>query len=149
MGAVVTGHVAAVGVSPADASQAGGRGCTRIRDAVVAKIAEQAATEVTAVAGGRRRLAGLAPGRRDRPQVRVTVLESLVTAHIAAALTYPTSLRDSTSQIRRHVTDRVQELTGMRVGAMDVTVTALVPTYSTAPGETADPADPTDPTGRD
>lgn len=140
MGAAVTGQAAAAGTLPAGASLAGSRGCTRIRDAVVAKIAEQAATEVIAVAGGRRRLAGLAPGLRDRPQVRVTVLESLVTAHIAAALTYPASLRDSTSRIRRHVTDRVQELTGMRVGAVDVAITALVPGYSTALGKTTDPA---------
>jgi uncharacterized alkaline shock family protein YloU len=142
MGTVVTGQSAAEAVPSAGASPAGSRGYTRIRDAVVAKIAEKAAAEVAAVVGGQRRLAGLPFGSRDRPQVRVTVLDSLVTAYVAAALTYPTSLRDSTSRIRRQVMDRVEELTGMRVGAVDVAVTALVPRDTAAPREAAVPGDP-------
>ena len=132
-----------------------GRGQTHIRDTVVAKIAEQAASEVAAVVGGQRRLAGVPLGHRDRPRVSVTVLDSLVTAHVAAALTYPTALRESTSRIRQHVTDRVQELTGMRVGAVDVAVTTLVPRQaaglgdSTAPTAPAAHSAPTDPAGED
>ncbi len=41
-------------------------------------------------------------------------------------MAYPAPLREVTRQVRAHVAQRVRELTGMRVGAVDVAVTALV-----------------------
>ncbi|HLI37303.1 MAG TPA: Asp23/Gls24 family envelope stress response protein [Streptosporangiaceae bacterium] len=104
----------------------GERGRTRIDETVVEKIAAAAAGEVDAVAGCRRRVLGVRFGQLGQVRVRATVRGSLVTAEVAAAVAYPAPLREVTRQVRAHVAQRVRELTGMRVGAVDVAVTALV-----------------------
>src|SRR5579875_1165997 len=104
----------------------GERGRTRIGETVVEKIAAAAAGEVAAVAGSRRRVLGVPYGQLGQVRVRATVRGSLVTAEVAAAVIYPAPLREVTRKVRARVTERVQELTGKHVGAVSVTVTALV-----------------------
>lgn len=108
----------------------GERGRTRIDAAVVEKIAAVAAGEVEAVAGGRRRVLGVPLSRLGQVRVRATVRGSRVTVEVVAAVTYPAPLREVTRQVRHQVTQRVQDLTGLRVSVVDVAVTALVTGYS-------------------
>ncbi|MEU6737464.1 DUF6286 domain-containing protein [Streptomyces physcomitrii] len=93
------------------------RGATEVADRVVRKIAERAASEaVTATKTARK----VSLSRRGR------------TAHLAleVRLPYPSDLPESGELIRRHVTGRTEELTGIRVPSTRVTVARLA-----TPGE--------------
>jgi uncharacterized alkaline shock family protein YloU len=42
------------------------------------------------------------------------------------SVVWPASVRSVTREVRRHVTDRVHELTGLRVAEVDIAVPTLV-----------------------
>lgn len=94
---------------------------------VVQKIASQAAGEVS-VAGGRSGgLMGIG-ARTDlaaRPPVDVHLSGGVAAISVRVGISYPTSLRQATSDVRRHVMQRVQELTGIDVRRVDVDVAWL------------------------
>lgn len=94
---------------------------------VIEKIAGQAASEIAAAHGRSGGVLGL--GATDDPQARPTVDAELSdrTADLAVAvgIAYPGSIRRAVEQIRRHVGNRVEELTGVEVRRIDVDVTHL------------------------
>ena len=98
------------------------RGDIRIPDRVLTRIARRAAEEVDGVVEVRRR--GTAPWQ---DAARATVEGDLAVVSLNVAVTYPTPIRTLTERLRRHVADRVHELTGLTVDHVDIDVTALVP----------------------
>jgi uncharacterized alkaline shock family protein YloU len=103
---------------------AAARGSLRIADRVVAKIAAQAAGEVLSVAPG----ADLVPRGAD-PHASVSVRKSAVrdTARLrlTVELGYPVDIGAVCRGVRRHVTDKVEALTGMDVPEVAVEVERL------------------------
>ncbi|MDS1271958.1 Asp23/Gls24 family envelope stress response protein [Lipingzhangella sp. LS1_29] len=100
-----------------------GRGTTTIRERVVAKVARQAVAE----RAESRELAGFLGRLRDGQAagVRVRLSGNVVTVWLRLALAYPVPLRHAVGQVRGHVRDRVQELTGLSVRRVDIEVTRL------------------------
>lgn len=98
------------------------RGDIRIPDRVLTRIATRAAEEVDGVVAVRRR--GTARWKND---ARATVAGDLAVVSLNVTVTYPTPIRTLTERLRRHVADRVHQLTGLTVDHVDIDVTALVP----------------------
>ncbi len=96
------------------------RGALRIADRVVAKIAAQAAGEALSDAPG----AELVPGDA-RPHATVSVRKDTARLRLALELGYPTDIGAVCGSVRRHVTGRVEELTGMAVPEVAVEVERL------------------------
>lgn len=96
------------------------RGALRIADRVVAKIAAQAAGEVLADAPG----ADLVPGDA-RPHASVSVRKDTARLRLALELGYPANIGAVCGTVRRHVTGRVEALTGMDVPEVAVEVERL------------------------
>ncbi|WP_063731907.1 hypothetical protein [Streptomyces sp. RTd22] len=94
-------------------SEPGGRGATRIADRVVAKIASRAAREAL----------GSGPGLL--PYAAVAVRAGAARVRVAVELGYPSDMGAQCAAVRRHVTTRVGELTGMEVPEVAVTVERL------------------------
>lgn len=111
----------------ADSMPAAQRGRLIMSARVVEKIAGQAASEVS-VAGGRSGgLLGIG-ARTDlaaRPPVDVHLSGGIAAISVRVGISYPMSLRQATSDVRRHVVQRVQELTGIEVRRVDVDVAWL------------------------
>ena len=105
------------------------RGRTRIADRVVEKIAARAVAEVDNATGVARqalgvRLGSAGPDRAARVDAEVD--GGVVTVRTSMAVRWSASVRTVTRQVRAHVTDRVQSLTGLRVEQVDIDVTSLV-----------------------
>ncbi|WP_031522981.1 Asp23/Gls24 family envelope stress response protein [Streptomyces sp. NRRL F-5123] len=100
------------------------RGALRIADRVVAKIAAQAAGEVLTDAPG----ADLVP-RDARPHASVSVRKDTARLRLTLELGYPANIGAVCGTVRRHVTGRVESLTGMDVPEVAVDVERL---HSTA-----------------
>jgi uncharacterized alkaline shock family protein YloU len=99
------------------------RGSLRIADRVVAKIAAQAAGEVLSGAPG----AELVP-KDATPHASVSVRKGARDAarlRLTLELGYPADIGTVCGTVRRHVTDRVQALTGMDVPEVAVEVERL------------------------
>lgn len=109
----------------------GQRGRLVVKDRVVERIAEQAATETAGVvhhASGLAKVTG-----RDLPRTDVTIAGTHVRAHVEIAVAFPQSLPAVAAAVRDHVTAQLTTLAGLTVGAVDVSVPAIVP----APTDTA------------
>lgn len=109
------------------ATTAGGE--ITIVDPVLAKIAGIAARRVDgvhALGGGAERVLGNvreAVGSRDLGQgVRVTVEDDAVTASVTIVVDYPAPLHEVAAEVRAAVTSAIDELAGMRVEAVNVSV---------------------------
>lgn len=104
------------------------RGTLTIADSTVERIAAHAVTEVDGVGGAAGRVLGVAVGGEtlDR-SAKVTAAVTAGTATLAVRLSigYPRPVRKTTETTRDHLTRRVEELTGLRVARVDITVTAL------------------------
>lgn len=96
------------------------RGSLRIADRVVAKIAAQAAGEVLHDAPG----AELVP-RDSRPHASVSVRKDTARLRLTLELGYPADIGAVCGSVRRHVTTRVEELTGLGVPEVAVEVERL------------------------
>ncbi len=103
------------------------RGQTRIHDRVVQRIVSVSAAEVSGTGGTRRRVLGVAVSGAERPVAQADVNGSVVTARVSLSMGYPSPVREIAAQVRGHVAQRVEELTGLRVAEVDVVVEALVP----------------------
>jgi uncharacterized alkaline shock family protein YloU len=99
---------------------AGDRGALRIADRVIAKIAAQAAGEVLADTPG----SGLVP-RDVRPHASVSVRKDTARLRLTLELGYPANIGAVCGTVRRHVTGRVEALTGMDVPEVAVEVERL------------------------
>jgi uncharacterized protein (TIGR02611 family) len=105
------------------------RGTTTIADAVVAQITGEAAHEVEGVhttgAGVRHGLAELGVGNRRTHGVEVEVGTREAAADIETVLDYGVSVPRVTQELRDHVKDRVERLTGLEVVEVNVVVSDL------------------------
>jgi uncharacterized alkaline shock family protein YloU len=96
------------------------RGSLRIADRVVAKIAAQAAGEALSDAPG----ADLVP-REASPHATVSVRKDTARLRLSLELGYPADLGSVCGAVRRHVTSRVEALTGMTVPEVAVEIERL------------------------
>ena len=96
------------------------RGSLRIADRVVAKIAAQAAGEALSAAPG----AELVP-RDASPHATVSIRKDIARLRLTLELGYPADLGSVCGAVRRHVTSRVEALTGMTVPEVAVEIERL------------------------
>lgn len=112
-----------------DRAEASVRGDLLVADRVVQKIAGIAAGEVRGVVStgsGVDQLLG-----RKYPHADATIAGSRARIQIDIAVAWPYPLSQVSSQVRDHVTDRVNDLVGLTVDAVDVTVSKVV--HASAP----------------
>ena len=108
--------------APDAAAEMRRRGRLVLADRVVQKIASQAAAEVAATAG---RSGGFLGIRAEtdagaRPRVDVTLSVDSADLSLAVGIAYPGSIRRATQELRDHVTERVETLTGVDVRRVDI-----------------------------
>ena len=121
------------GADPTGTDDPGRRGSLTIADRVVEKVAAQAVTEVDLATGAPRTVLGRTllgrapepdPDRPARAQAHVD--GRLVTVAVTLAVQWPAPVRQVAEQVRRHLTSRIGELTGLQVAQVDVDVPTLV-----------------------
>lgn len=103
------------------------RGRLVLAERVIEKIAGQAATEVASTAGRSGGFLGIgaADDATARPKVDVTLSAESADLALSVGIAYPGSIRRATQELREHVTERVEALTGVDVRRVDVDVTFL------------------------
>jgi uncharacterized alkaline shock family protein YloU len=112
-------------------------GLIRVGDEVVAKIAARAAAEISDAGAAATRVLGRAVPGAGRLGGRGTDLDALpkATADVDGSLAYvtlelsvrwPASVPQVAGQVRAHVRDRVQQLTGLTVPEVQIAVADLV-----------------------
>lgn len=109
------------------------RGRTTVPAKVVARIAEQCAFEVASVGSNAGGVLGIG-ARRDfatRPRAEAEIYGSIVVLRLNVGIAFPTTLRDALKELREHVAARVEQLSGLEVGRIDVQISWL---NSTATG---------------
>lgn len=109
-----------------------GRGATTIADGVVAKIAGIAAKDIPgvyALGGGAARMMGSlrdAVGQKDLTQgVSVEVGQTQVAVDITLVVDYPHPLQKVADDVRDAVFGAVEDLVGMEVAEVNITVTDI------------------------
>ncbi|GAA2367591.1 hypothetical protein Cme02nite_28670 [Catellatospora methionotrophica] len=120
--------------SPAHADSASAAtGAIHISEDVIAKLASQAAGELPDVGGphGLARLPGadIIGGKADltrRPKAVAHLDGGRADLELAVSVRWPASLPEVTTTLRDHVRARVEQLTGLPVGAVDIEVTDLL-----------------------
>jgi uncharacterized alkaline shock family protein YloU len=111
--------------APADAAV---RGRLDVSPRAVERIVAAAAGEVHGVGGSVHRVLGQALGSADpdsRPRAKVTVAGELVTAEVSMSVAWPEPVPEVAGRVRDRVALRLDRLAGLRLGYVDVTVTAL------------------------
>jgi uncharacterized alkaline shock family protein YloU len=115
-----------------------------VRDDVVAKIAACAAVEIPDAGAAATRVMGRAIPGGGRLGLRATDLEALPKTKaeidgnsaflsVELSIRWPASVTDTTAQVRQHVRERVQELAGLTVAEVDITVADLATTIAPPP----------------
>lgn len=134
----MTGAVQQTGPQPAGSTSAVAepdsrppvRGAIHIGQDVVAKVAAQAASELPDVGGashGMGRLpGGSAPDLGRRPKVTAHVDGTQAYLDLVVSVRWPASVSQATSALRGHLHERVRELTGFQVRAVNIEVADLV-----------------------
>lgn len=111
------------------------RGITDIAPVVFEKLAIRAASEVPGVVGevrtGVQRLLPWAPGSPAGANVELG--DDDVALDLTFNVAYPEPVRRVADEVRRHVTERIQSLTGRTVRSIDVTVPELTAPLRRAP----------------
>jgi uncharacterized alkaline shock family protein YloU len=111
-------------------------GLISIADQVVTKIAATAAAENPDAGAAVARMLGRAVPGAGHMGVRGTDLDALpkttveidgskAFVHLEISVRWPASVPEVTGQVRRHVRDRVGELTGLQVEEVDIVVSDL------------------------
>ncbi|MGF7237381.1 MAG: Asp23/Gls24 family envelope stress response protein [Frankia sp.] len=113
------------------------RGRLVITDRAVARIATAVATEIEAVANSRSgrgssRRAGRKAPHQPRAGARVDGQD--VRVSLSVSLRYPAAVAAICDELRERISARVDELTGLRTGAVDIRVPALRPAARPGPG---------------
>lgn len=101
---------------------AGERGVTRIADRAVAKVATQAAREALRTGPD---APSVPRGSRTGPRAGVDVRDGEARVRVSVQLGYPSDIGAQCGSVRRQVTSRVGELTGMEVSDVAVRVDRL------------------------
>lgn len=112
------------GVSVADLATPALRGRTTIAEDVVVKIATIAARECTQSTSAPGAL-GTVTGR-TLPTAKAVVANGRARLRLRVATQWPTPLGEAAERVRDRVWDRVTELTGLQVDAVDVDVEEMV-----------------------
>lgn len=105
------------------------RGVTTIPSAVVGRIAEQAAAEYPHIGGSAGGVLGLG-ARRDfesRPSAECDLYGTVAALRLDVGIAFPVDLATTCRGLREHVRDRVQALTGLQVGRLDIEISWLHP----------------------
>lgn len=102
-----------------------GPGRLTISDRTVERIAAAAIGEVDGVGGSAARVLGVAVGRDEAVQVTAVVGARTTSLAVRLSVAYPAPVARTTEAARAHVVRRVEELTGLAVTRVDITVTAL------------------------
>ncbi|MDQ2845431.1 MAG: Asp23/Gls24 family envelope stress response protein [Actinomycetota bacterium] len=106
-------------------SDAETRGKTTLADRVVEKIAARAAAEVPHCLGLHRRVVGITTGRTAVTADAVT--DGAITGlSLSVAIAYPAPIISTTRQVRTHVRHRVENLCGLTVDHVDITVADVI-----------------------
>lgn len=105
----------------------GERGALVIKDRAVQRIAEAAALGVSGVVPSDETTGavGAALGR-SYPRVDCDVAGGRVRAEVAIAGRWPAPMAELGAEVRAAVTDQLQNLAGLRVDAVDVTIAKVV-----------------------
>ena len=105
------------------------RGVTVIPAQVVAQIAAQAAYESANVGSNAGGLLGIGARRNfhSRPEAKCDLYGQVAVLHLDLGLTFPTALVSTLQQVREHVSQRVEHLTGLRVEKINIEVSWLNP----------------------
>ena len=122
-------------VAPSDTSDTPveARGVTTVPAAVVARIAEQVASEhprIGASAGG---VLGVG-ARRDfasRPTAECDLYGAVAVLRLDVGVAFPVDLAATCAGLRARVRERVEELTGLQVGRLDLEISWLNPAGNT------------------
>ncbi|MGH4022522.1 MAG: Asp23/Gls24 family envelope stress response protein [Pseudonocardiaceae bacterium] len=102
------------------------RGTLEVNPSVVRKVAQWAADLTPGTLRAPRRVAGIGAGEHGST-AKVDGAGNDIDITLDVALRYPSPVREITDQVRRQVTDEVRRITGYRVRAVRVTVSALLP----------------------
>lgn len=109
-------------------AEPGERGRTTIAQRTVERLAACAVAELPDVGGSARRVFGVAIAGQDKDgaaRVSATVLGLRATLEVRISVVYPASVGATTEAVRTHLMSRVEELTGISVSRVNITVTAL------------------------
>jgi uncharacterized alkaline shock family protein YloU len=127
---------AGTGIEPAARAGRNELGTISIADGVVSKIAARAAAENPDAGAAAARMLGRAVPGAGHLGVRGTDLQALPKTSVEVdgskafvtleiSVRWPASVPEITGQVRRHVRDRVRELTGLDVDEVHITVADL------------------------
>ena len=105
------------------------RGTTTIPAKVVAKIAAEAAYETGNVGSNAGGVLGIGARRNfaSRPEARCELYGQVAVLHLNLGLVFPTPLADTIEAVRAHVRSRVEHLTGLSVGKINIEISWLNP----------------------
>jgi uncharacterized alkaline shock family protein YloU len=118
-----------VAAPPARLNVPGQRGRTTIAERVVTKVAAQAVSEVEQTGGVARQLIGITLGRQTgagQARVSARIDGHLTMIELRLSVDYPAPVRTLTREVRRHVIERVNYLTGLEVRHVDIVVARLL-----------------------
>lgn len=105
------------------------RGVTTIQSAVVSRIAEQVAAEYTHIGGSAGGVLGLG-ARRDfdsRPAAECDLYGTVAALRLDVGIAFPVDLAATCRGLGEYVRHRVQALTGLQVGRLDIEISWLHP----------------------
>lgn len=130
-GAIASSRAATEDPTPSSDLLITERGHTIITPRVVEKIAGRAASEVDGVGGvqssGLGRFTDLFSGGDKREtQAHAEVDQASTAVDLVVSVRYPEPVGAVANRVRQHVIERLQELTGLRVGEVNVTIPELV-----------------------
>ncbi|MFN3600835.1 MAG: Asp23/Gls24 family envelope stress response protein [Dietzia sp.] len=109
------------------------RGATTIPSSVVARIAEQVASEYSHIGGSAGGVLGLG-ARRDfdsRPSAECDLYGTVAALRLDVGIAFPVDLAATCRGLREHVRNRVERLTGLKVGRLDIEISWLHPATGT------------------
>lgn len=131
-----TAQTAGTGTTQRGTAQAAGtdagtaqRGTTTIPAKVVAKIAAEAAYETGNVGSNAGGVLGIGARRNfsSRPEAQCELYGQVAVLHMNLGLVFPTPLADTIEAVRTHVRSRVEHLTGLSVGKINIEISWLNP----------------------
>lgn len=126
-----TGQAGQPGTAQAADTDAGTtqRGTTTIPAKVVAKIAAEAAYETGNVGSNAGGVLGIGARRNfsSRPDAQCELYGQVAVLHMNLGLVFPTPLADTIEAVRAHVRSRVEHLTGLSVGKINIEISWLNP----------------------
>ena len=105
------------------------RGVTTIPARVVAQIAAQATYETGNVGSNAGGHLGIGTHRNfeSRPEAQCELYGQVAVLHLDLGLVFPTPLTSAIEDLRAHVRSRVEHLTGLSVGKIDLEISWLNP----------------------